>query len=171
LLSTSRATAGTDTNTKHVYITSFFKSHLVPKEVEKFSAAVYPPKGYEWMPKAMWTDIRDKQGNWTRPRNFEKAENPLMAYRNALWELYSEREREAVRWLSEREGAIALCCWCPADRPAQRQLKEWGSFVCHTAVLGEFITALGHRVWYDSDRLRMAVLTQHVPQKETSPAT
>lgn len=146
-----------------VYITSFFKSHYVPKDVERFSAAVYPPKGYEWMPKAAWTDIRDIKGNWTRPRNFVKAENPLTAYRQALWDLYSARQLEASRWLSEREGAFALCCWCPSDRAAQRQLKEWGSFICHTSVLGEFISSTFNiPVWYDADRLRMTVLTQRL---------
>lgn len=145
----------------NVYITSFFKSHLVPKGVEKFSAAVYPPKGYEWMPKAAWMDIRNNKGDWTRPRNFEKAENPLQSYRDALWQLYSDRTLEASRWLSERTTDVALCCWCPSDQAAQRQLKEWGSFICHTAVLGEFIhTNFNLPIWYDADRLRMTVLSQ-----------
>jgi hypothetical protein len=144
-----------------VYLTSFFESHKVPKDVEKFSAAVYPPKGYEWMPKAAWTDIRNNKGDWTRPRNFVNAENPLQAYRDALYELYSGRMLEASKWLTERQGAVALCCWCPSDQAAQRQLKEWGSFICHTAVLGEFIyTEFAIPVWYDANRLRMTVLSQ-----------
>lgn len=40
------------------------------------------------------------------------------------------------------------------------QMSSWGSFVCHTAVLGEFLTALGETVWYDGDRLNLAVLGQ-----------
>ena len=145
----------------NIYITSFFKSHLVPKGVEKYSAAVYAPKGYEWMPKAQWTDIRNANGDWTRPRNFEKEENPLAAYRDALLSLYSDRYLQANAWLTMLPGDAALCCWCPSDKAAQRQLQEWGSFICHTSVLGEYISSTFNMpVWYDADRLRMTVLTQ-----------
>lgn len=115
------------------------------------------------MPKAVWTDIRDHAGNWTRPRNFEGFANPLQSYRTALLNLYGERVIEAQRWLDALEGHdAALCCWCPSDKAAQRQLKDYGSFICHTGVLGEFIsTTFNIPVWYDADRLRMTVLTQH----------
>lgn len=53
-------------------------------------------------------------------------------------------------------------CWCPVEKAAIRQLKEYGSFICHTSVIGEFLaTEFGVPVWYDSDRLFMTVLTQH----------
>lgn len=143
----------------NVYLTSFFKVKQLPSNVEVFSAAVYPPKGYEALPKADWTDIRDSRRNWIRPRNYINAEWPLAAYRQALWRLYLGRQLEASAWLSVRQGDVALCCWCPRDRAAQEQLARWGSFVCHTAVLGEFIDKTFHvPVWYDADRLKLAVL-------------
>jgi hypothetical protein len=143
-----------------VYISSFFKSKDIPDETVIYSAAVYQPKGYQF-PKADWTDIRDAGGAWTRPRNYIGSERPLEAYRLALYRLYSDRIEEARRWLlglGHRDAA--LLCWCPSDKAARRQLEEFGSFTCHTAVLGEFLTDLGVPVWYDAERLRMSVLTQ-----------
>jgi hypothetical protein len=139
-------------------ITSFQRSHGLEAV---FSAAVYQPKGYNY-PKAEWADIR-RDGVWTRPRDFIGEPDPLAAYRNALLHLYGERHRHIEDWL---EGVklgwgdqFVLCCWCPYDRAAQRQLGEHGSFVCHTAVIGEVLER-DHdvQVFYDSDRRLMKVL-------------
>lgn len=143
-----------------IYLTSFDRSVKLPKTIKKLSAAVYQPYGFKY-PKVDWTDIRDQNGNWIRPRNFLGEPSPLIAYRQALIDLYMSRLPEAQDWAWSLEGDVALCCWCPYDKAAQRQLKEHGSFVCHTAVLGEFISnALQLPVWYDGDRRQMAVLTQ-----------
>lgn len=144
-----------------IYLTSFFKSKELPKDVEPWSAAVYQPKGYNY-PKAGWTDIReDKTGEWIRPRMFEGYPNSRKAYRDWLMHEYQQRRDEASIWVYSQEGDVALCCWCPYDKAAQRQLSDWGSFICHTAVVGEFITKeFKVPVWYDADRLNMTVLGQ-----------
>lgn len=150
-----------------IYITSFARAKHLPSGVVPFSAAVYQPKGYDF-PKAQWADIR-RDGAWIRPRDFLSHDNPLIAYREALLNLWSSRLVEIEQWLSLREGPTALCCWCPYDKAAQRQLKDWGSFVCHTAVIGEYLSQeFKVPVWYDSDRLRLTTLTQNwnVPQRE-----
>lgn len=145
---------------KNVYLTSFLRSHSLPPGVVPYSAAVYPPRGYEGYPKVAWTDIR-RDGEWIRPRQFVSEERPLEAYRNALWTLYESRRKEAAIWVGEVEHDVALCCWCPHDRAAKRQVEQWGSFVCHTAVLSEFIyERLGVAVWEDGERRHMAVLGQ-----------
>lgn len=145
---------------KNVYLTSFFKSHGLPDGVVPYSAAVYQPKGYGY-PKVPWTDIRPDGGQWIRPREFLSEANPLDGYRKALLDLYGGRKDEACAWRDSLAHDVALCCWCPYDRAAQRQLGDFGSFVCHTAVLGEFIyNELGVAVWEDADRRKMAVLTQ-----------
>lgn len=147
-------------------MTSFQRSHGLTMPV--FSAAVYQPKGYE-LPKADWTDIR-RDGRWIRPRDFVTESgvyvgDPLESYARALFELYDSRIEEAQRWFHEVAqdyhtlGGIALACWCPYDRAAQRQLGEHGSFVCHTGPLGSWIESrLGHRVWNDTDRARMKAI-------------
>jgi hypothetical protein len=140
-------------------MTSFRRAHVAGAPV--YSAAVYQPKGYA-LPKADWTDIRVPAGDWIRPREFLGEPDPLRAYAEALVRLYDSRIDAAREWF-ERVGreyhACALCCWCPYDRAAQRQLAEFGSFVCHTGPLGWWIeNRLGVRVWNDTDRARMKAI-------------
>ena len=142
-----------------IYITSFFKTKELPDYVERWSAAVYQPDGFNF-PKAAWTDIRDDHGAWIRPRNFIGHANPRESYHEFLWNHYTNRITDAALWLGDLTGPAALHCWCPYDQAAQRQLRDWGSFICHTSVLGEFLTGLGATVWYDADRLEMTVLGQ-----------
>jgi hypothetical protein len=138
-----------------IYLTSFFKSGELPEGVVPWSAAVYQPKGYKY-PKADWTDIRDETGKWTRPREFLAATNPAEAYFEAMLDHYKSRQSSAEEWLWQNSHVdCALCCWCPYDRAAQRQLKEFGSFICHTGPVGEFLYSLGAEVVYDEDRERM----------------
>lgn len=145
---------------RNVYLTSFRQSHSLPAGVVPYSAAVYQPRGYSY-PKVAWTDIRRESGEWIRPRQFLHAERPLEAYRDALLKLYESRLLQAQTWAEQTEHDVALCCWCPHDRAAKRQLEEWGSFVCHTAVLSEFIyKRLLIAVWEDGERRHMAVLAQ-----------
>lgn len=143
-----------------IYLTSFRKSAEMTTEVEKWSAAVYQPKGFSY-PKVDCFDIRNARGQWIRPREFISENEPLVIYRKALLNLYLGRSKRILKWVNSTSGDIALCCWCPYERAAQRQIKEWGSFVCHLSVVGEYLTNYTEEVvWYDSDRLKMAVLTQ-----------
>lgn len=140
------------------YLTSFFRTRELPADLEVYSAAVYQPDGYSF-PKAEWADIR-KDGRWIRPANFIKAPNPPMAYHDALMELYASRHDMIKDWCDAHPKAV-LCCWCPRDRAAQRQLREFGSFICHTSVMGEYLAEVLHLpVWYDADRRTMMVLQQ-----------
>lgn len=130
-----------------------------------FSVAVYQPKGVE-LPEVAWAKITKQDGTWIRPREFISEPDPLRAYHVALLGHYDCREAEArewfdaLKWQVGSHNCIGFCCWCPYERRAQEQLAEHGSFVCHTAVLGEWIeTRLGVPVWYDSDRRKMKDLT------------
>jgi hypothetical protein len=112
-----------------------------------YSAAVYQPRGFSY-PKLDFWDIRDDRGNWTRPRE----------YRGKLIDLYASRIEAINDWLHDLDHTAVLCCWCPYDRAAQRQLRDWGSFVCHTAVMYEVLRGLGVEVLLDPDRDRMVKL-------------
>lgn len=115
---------------------------------------MYQPRGYTY-PKVAWTDIR-QNGKWVRPRNFLDSPDPAKAYYEAMLEMYRSRMPEAKWWLSCISGRdIALCCWCPHDRAAKRQLEEFGTFICHTGPLGTFLEELGVDVEYDHLRDRM----------------
>lgn len=138
----------------NVYMTSFFKVNddNTPEEFVPHSVAVYQPKGYT-LPKIAWTDIR-KDGKWIRPREFMDDPSPAEAYWSAILDHYDTREDEAWEWYETAPEYLAMCCWCPSDRAAQRQLKEFGSFICHTGPLGEWLESrLGVHVSYDEDRM------------------
>ena len=142
-----------------IYLTSFFRVKDLPPGVSTYSAAVYQPKGFDF-PKVHWADIR-KFGKWTRPRDFMDTPDPMLYYHDALYELYMSRKGQVEGWLKSLGGPVALCCWCPYDKAAKRQLDEWGSFICHTGVIGEFLTnEMKVPVWYDGDRRTMTTLAR-----------
>lgn len=136
-----------------VYLTSFFKTRELPEGVEVFSGAVYQPKGYT-LPKCDFADIRDEHGKWIRPRNFLDAADPAQAYFAAMQTHFAKREREIAYFCAEHPN-VAICCWCPYDRAAKRQLEEFGTFICHTGPLGAVLENFGYDVLYDEDRLKM----------------
>jgi hypothetical protein len=143
----------------HVYFTSYRRMGYLPEGVRPFACTVYPPKGFEEIPKAPWTDIRDSHGEWVRPRRYVDQPNPLKAYREALLSQYVGRIFEAKLWSDLHPYDVAFLCWCPYDRRAQEQLELHGSYVCHTSVLAEFIEIkLFIRCWLDTDRNHMAGL-------------
>ena len=144
---------------KSCLITSFSRSLGVANSMATYSAAVYQPKGFNY-PKAEWADIRNDEGRWIRPRDFIGEDEPLLQYHHALLNLYYSRRDDIGAWLSPLGNLpFVLCCWCPYDRAAQRQIAEHGSFVCHTAVIGEHLERHhGVQVFYDDDRRKMKVL-------------
>jgi len=149
-----------------IYLTSFKRSRELPSEVVRYSAAVYQPKGYK-MWEASCFKITDSDRKWIRPREFIDKKNPLISYRRALVNLYDGRVRKnkIEKFLDDCHGSdIALCCWCPYEKAAVRQLDQFGSFVCHLSVVGYWLKENHPEIplWLDSDRLSMAVLTQKV---------
>lgn len=130
-----------------ILLTSFFKvKEATDRGYQPYSVAVYQPKGYA-LPKLDFFDIRGPGGNWTRPRDFAHLPNPLGSYRDALVSLYQSRLGGIIQWYEWLENyadhpVAALCCWCPYDKAAQRQLKEWGSFVCHTEVIRQILLSM-----------------------------
>lgn len=138
---------------KQVRMTSFRAQDTLGGE--PVSVAVYQPRGLEF-PKVEWTDIRNEAGKWTRPREFLDEDDPAEAYWAAILELYDTRLEEARAWAENASEFVAMMCWCPYDKAAQRQLQEFGSFICHTGPLGEWIVDnLKVSVGYDTDRNRM----------------
>lgn len=143
------------------YLTSFKRARDIEYAdpyAEVFSAAVYQPKGFNY-PKLDFFDIRDAKGKWTRPRDFVDKDRPLRAYRDALLGLYAPRYDAIESWARSRTKHSALCCWCPYDLAAERQLVTWGTFVCHTDVIRIVLTEMGFYVTMDDDRKKMVNLS------------
>ena len=133
-----------------IILTSFQKAKQLPQGTKVWSVAVYQPKGLNY-PKLDFFDIR-KDGRWIRPRNFLAFKEPLKAYRSVLYDHFAKRSEEIQEWFANNPGPHALCCWCPYEKAAQRQLKEFGSFVCHTGVIFQVLQDLGLPVTLDQDR-------------------
>jgi hypothetical protein len=145
-----------------IYLTSFYKSKLLPENMAKWSAAVYQPKGFNY-PKATVWEIVDEDGMLVSPREYALMNHQLLRYRKALMSLYSSRHEKITKWVKAyKDVDIALCCWCPYEKAAQRQLEQFGSFICHLSVVGLYLYTHfpEQNVWLDGDRLRMAVLSQ-----------
>lgn len=143
-----------------------------------YSIAVYQPHWYSQLLKLDLFDIRDEHGQWVRPRNFipepESREEELVRgvdpallrrYHNTLLGMYEKRWRHDLelglslrRDHFDQHEDVALCCWCPYDKAAQRQLRDYGSFVCHSWPVETFLLELGVPVVRDIDRERMVRL-------------
>lgn len=142
------------------FLTSFRKAVELDETVwDIWSSAVYQPHWLPQRPKAKWMDIRpDFKGTWIRPREFIEMDYPLDGYFDTLATLYDSRQPMINEWLASLpDKDIAICCWCPYDKAAQRQLEEHGTFVCHTAAVGSKLESMGLWVDYDNDRERMVM--------------
>lgn len=151
-----------------ILLTSFMRSRALDPKVERLSVAVYQPTGFAYQ-KLDFFDIRDESGKWTRPRDFipddhdpsKPSDAVVGKYRAALYGLYIRRIAEIDKWAKALNHDVALCCWCPYDRAAQRQLADYGTFLCHTAGIG--LVLRDARVFgstvppiiYDDDRQKM----------------
>lgn len=144
------------------FVLTSFRVYHEGRLTNGWSSAVYQPRWYTPLPKAYWMDIRPERtpgSKWIRPREFIDQDRPLDGYFQALRELYSSRADEVKDWIANLpEERIHICCWCPYDKAARRQIEEWGTFVCHTAAVGAFLSdVVGQPVEYDDDRRRMVM--------------
>lgn len=127
--------------------------------LKAYSIAVYQPNWYRPLPTLRTFDIR-QDSKWTRPRDFipedhEGEPDPelLQRYHDALVDLYwSRRNDRALATLFTDTYDVALCCWCPYDTAAKRQLDTFGSFVCHSWPVETVLKRWGVDVRRDEDR-------------------
>jgi hypothetical protein len=128
-----------------------------------FSIAVYQPKWFPKLPDLNLFKITTTEGKWVRPRDFltegHDATQPdpglLKKYHDTLKGMYEERWDKKYQRLLALYEELALCCWCPYDHAAKRQLNDYGSFVCHSWPAGTFLSERGYRVFRDKDRAKM----------------
>lgn len=141
-----------------IYLTSFKRFHEGKVDMPGYSIAVYQPRWYPELPEVDLFDIRDDAG-WVRPRLFEGQSTPLLRYHDRLVFMYRQRfNHDCEIGLSlyrdhfDQHEDVALCCWCPYDKAAQRQLEEYGTFVCHSWPVETFLKSLGFDTERDPDR-------------------
>lgn len=154
-----------------VFLTSFRRWHTNPKPKGWFgySIAVYQPKWFPQLPKIQGFDIRDDGGRWIRPRDFIPPDHDaslpsrdiLYGYREALIDLYNSRYESLMDELDlirRMDVVPALCCWCPYDTAAKRQIEDYGSYICHSAAVEVWLRQRGIKVIRDKDRQNMVDL-------------
>jgi len=134
-----------------IHLTSFKRYHDDKWTMPGVSIAVYQPKWYPQLPKIDYFDIRNEKGSWIRPRDFVPPNHDrtkfdfsiVEAYATELIHQYHLRYTDIWDWLKENQlfqrSDIALCCWCPHDKAAGRQIKDFGTYVCHSAVVEKFL--------------------------------
>jgi hypothetical protein len=150
-----------------VYLTSFKRYFDMKCAIPGYSIAVYQPRWYPKLPKIDMFDIRDDTGRWTLPRNFVvldesgKQKNSdvevIQNYHDKLVEMYRTRFK-VLGSLPEVMGDAALCCWCPYEKAAKRQLEHYGTFICHSMAVETFLKRIGIEVVRDKDREKMVRL-------------
>jgi len=125
-----------------IVLTSFKDSEWITKKlnIDKeniYSVARWQPKGYSYK-KLTFLSATDKEGNKLLLRNFE---NPIQDYADALKEGYKARWKEIKKWLNNLDNNedIILACWCPHSKQTEKQIEKFGTFCCHTGLIGKMI--------------------------------
>lgn len=120
---------------KMVILTSFKKSKEY--EGEKYSVARFQPKGYAF-PVLDFLAATGKDGEKLLLSQFD---NPIKGYEHALLLGYRHRWTLIQKWLDglSEEKNVVLCCWCPYSNSTKQQIIEFGSFCCHTGIIGQII--------------------------------
>ena len=120
-----------------------------------YSVARYQPRG-SCFPEL---DFLAPPSEMSVPRNHGAFEDYLAFYESGLKQAYAERWSEIKGWLDslERDDVTALLCWCPYTDLAEEQSIQFGSFACHTGLIGKMLNR--HRpdieVWLDRDREKL----------------
>lgn len=120
-----------------IVLTSFREARHVP--ATRFSAARWAPSfALDW-PTVESLVPRYPSRKSILLRYFKE---PLTGFRDAYFEALADRYMEVRKDLAtlvaavREHGDVYVCCWCPHSRPAQRALKEHGTFACHLLLLG-----------------------------------
>ena len=138
-----------------IILTSFKKSKKF--KGEKYSVARWQPKGFKY-PVLEFLDATDENGS---ALHFSMFDNPLRGYEKS-WEKKIKKNWKVIkRWIDdiEEDENIVLCCWCPFTASSQEQIKKFGSFACHTGLIGKLIKEERPeiRIILDNDRKNLLV--------------
>ncbi len=118
----------------------------------KYSIARWQPKQYSYPE----LDI------FTHPYMLRDFGGDVQAFYGAVSSLFQTRLYEIEQWLEQSTDSYPsiLCCWCPYSSVSRAQIKEFGTFVCHSEVLAPLLGGYGIEVFRDPDRTRLCVKAQ-----------
>jgi hypothetical protein len=118
-----------------IVLTSFRKAKHY--QGQKFSIARFQPAGFAY-PELDFLAATDEHGDKLLLSQFN---NPLPDYEQALAKGYKQRWAKIKAWLeslTEKE-TIVLCCWCPYSQSTKNQIRDFGSFCCHSGIIGQMV--------------------------------
>ena len=138
-----------------VILTSF--KNIGDFDGKKFSVARWQPKGFN-----IWAlDFLAAEGAGGVELHLRDFKDPLKEFAAAYREGLKERWSKVETWLGEidPEESIVLACWCPYSKATQEQMSRFGSFCCHTGLIGRLVQKFRPDVdvVMDSDRLNYLV--------------
>lgn len=119
-----------------VILTSFKQSVKYPGE--KYSIARIQPKGFNYKELKFLAAI-DEKGKKLQMENIQ--DDTLNVYKEALRRGLKKRWHLVNAWLNSlsHDKDIVLCCWCPYSESSSKQMKEYGTFACHSGLIGQMI--------------------------------
>jgi hypothetical protein len=120
----------------NVLLTSFFKAKKFDLE-NKFNVACWKPDWCKHKDLEFLFPI-DVNGERIRLRRFE---DPINGYIDCLRDAYSSRWDTIEIWMNSLKNTEQhiLCCWCPSSSVSKEQLVKYGTFFCHTVLIGKML--------------------------------
>lgn len=120
----------------NVLITSFLNARNFETN-NKFSVACWKPEWCKY-PELDFLFPLDVNGIRLRLSN---CGGSIDNYINELREGYADRWNKIEPWLESLKigQQYILCCWCPNSSSAKEQIKKFGTFFCHTTLIGKMI--------------------------------
>ena len=119
-----------------VILTSFHRSKRM--EGEKFSICRFQPAGFNF-PELRFFSAEDASGNRLRIRDIASSQEFAVQYRQAL----ASRWVQVRDWLADLQSShgrtILLLCWCPYSEDTRSAVKNGGTFLCHSGLIGKLI--------------------------------
>lgn len=154
-----------------IILTSFHKSKSILKRFQSKDANVYSvarkqPAGYSYavLPFLAAIDIHGQK------INLHGVEDPINNYRKTLYEYYNTVCDDIIRWVTDLEtkNIDILCCWCPYSTSTKNQVKMYGTFVCHTGLIGKIVNEYRPdiEIFMDTDRA-MRMIDDYKPIYKT----
>ncbi len=95
-----------------------------------------------WQPYQYTYDVLDFFGAYNIDGDrLRLKDSSISEYKHELYKYYVHRRKDINEWLIslDQKQHIILCCWCPYSKNTQKHIKEKGSFICHTGLIGKII--------------------------------
>ena len=147
-------------------LTSFKESKrildILP-ESEIYSVSRYQPSKYHYETlEFLGAYDKDKQ-------KLSLRELGIDGYKRKLYAYYVSRWDEIYQWMFylHNDKHVILCCWCPYSTSTKNQVKEYGTFVCHTGLIGKMVEWFRKGdidILMDNDR-HMRLIPEYKPDK------